>query len=93
MKYSISNAATLDFAFISSTFLTRPKSQDKNVDILRTKKPFNMKKKKRFSLFSKGFQLSEIVSGWTFKIMFLSCHVSVEIKLILIRHGAVVLVS
>ena len=37
------------------------KSHEKNLNILRTKRAFKVKKK-HFSSFSKGFQLSKIVS-------------------------------
>ena len=44
----------INFVFVSSRFGTWPKRQDKNLNILRTKRAFDVKYKKHFSLFLKG---------------------------------------
>ena len=43
-------------------FPQRPKSQEKNLNNLRTKRAFAVKKKTHFLSFLKGFQLPKIVS-------------------------------
>ena len=49
MKFAI------NLIFQQVVFCFRPKNQDKNLNILRTKRAFKMKKK-HFSSFLKGFQ-------------------------------------
>ena len=53
----------LNLPFLSSCFVTWPKSQDKNLNTLRTKKLFRWNKK-QFSSFVKSFQLPILLQVW-----------------------------
>ena len=59
-------------SFQSSCFSTWPKSQAKNLNILRTKRPFKVNKK-HFS-FLKGFQLPKIVSDLKVRFCWRNTH-------------------